>query len=108
MALVLIVGFVVMLYPTVSKIWNRAHESRLYNDYNQQLAEIDVDEKEEWFESALDYNKRLVKHGLSWPQTEEEIIDYNTQLNIDGSGKISIFLFTTAPVKIPYRWLPAI
>ena len=101
MALVLIVGFVVMLYPTVSKIWNRAHESRLYNDYNQQLAEIDVDEKEEWFESALDYNKRLVKHGLSWPQTEEEIIDYNTQLNIDGSGKMGYLYVPTANINIP-------
>ena len=101
LVLVFIVGLGAMLYPTVTKIWNKAHESTLYNEFAQQLSEIDVDEKERMFESALDYNKRLVKHGLSWPQTEEEIIDYATKLNIDGSGKMGYLYVPTANINIP-------
>jgi len=86
--LILCIGLSLLLYPTVSDWWNSFHQSRAIASYTEAVADIDDDAYEEILQNARDYNAALAERGNRWTLTDEERKEYQSQLNIDGSGII--------------------
>ena len=84
--LILIVGVGVLLYPTVSDYWNSFHQSRAIASYVEQVAQIDTAVYDREGQKALAYNVRLNWSADRWTMTEKKLQEYNSVLNLTGSG----------------------
>ena len=86
LVIVLIVGVMILLYPTVSDYWNSFHQSRAIASYLEQIESIDpVDYEKEWAR-AEQYNRELTGKPNRFMLSEEEYAEYETMLNLTGSG----------------------
>ena len=86
LVIVLILGVMILLYPTVSDYWNSFHQSRAIASYLEQIENIDpVDYEKEWAR-AEQYNRELSGKPNRFMLSEEEYAEYETMLNLTGSG----------------------
>ena len=86
LVIILIVGVMILLYPTVSDYWNSFHQSRAIASYLEQIENIDpVDYEKEWAR-AEQYNRELIKKPNRFMLSDEEYAEYETMLNLTGSG----------------------
>lgn len=86
LVIVLILGVIILLYPTVSDYWNSFHQSRAIASYLEQIENIDpVDYEKEWAR-AEQYNRELTGKPNRFMLSEEEYAEYETMLNLTGSG----------------------
>lgn len=86
LVLVLFLGVVILLYPTVSDYWNSFHQSRAIASYIEQIENIDpVDYEREWAR-AREYNAGLSGKPNRFLLSEEEYAEYESLLNLTGSG----------------------
>lgn len=86
LVLILLLGVGIMLYPTVSDYWNSFHQSKVITEYAEQVAQLDNSEYEKVISDAREYNKRLNAGAYSPRLDEEAAEDYNSQLDISGTG----------------------
>lgn len=89
LVLVFLVGLSLLLYPTVSDYLNTIHSTRAITDYVEQVADLDNDLYAEILDSARAYNQTL--RDRPWSLTlkeEDEIEEYQSQLNVGGSGQM--------------------
>ena len=86
LVLILLAGVAIAGYPAFSDYWNSMHQTRAIQGYAERVAELDNEEYIAVWESALDYNRRLAEDPNPWAMTDEEIDDYERQLNVDGTG----------------------
>lgn len=86
LVLILLLGVGIMLYPTVSDYWNSFHQSKVITEYAEQVAQLDNSEYEKVISDAREYNKRLNAGAYSPRLDEEAAKDYNSQLDISGTG----------------------
>jgi sortase A len=77
------VGLCVLLYPTVSNLWNQHRQNRLIDNYTNTVAELREDEKSDVRSAAEAYNNTLA--GFS-TEASLDHDSYNALLNLDGSG----------------------
>jgi sortase A len=86
LVIVLVLGVMILLYPTVSDYWNSFHQSRAIASYLEQIESIDpVDYEKEWAR-AEQYNRELSGKPNRFMLSEEEYAEYETMLNLTGSG----------------------
>lgn len=86
LVIILLLGVGIMLYPTVSDYWNSFHQSRVITEYAEHVAEMDESEYDKVIENAREYNKRLNAGAYSPRLDEEAAKDYNSQLDVAGTG----------------------
>lgn len=86
LVIILLVGVGIMLYPTVSDYWNSFHQSRVITEYAEQVAQMDESEYDNAIKQAHEYNKRLNQGAYSPRLDEEAAKDYNSQLDVAGTG----------------------
>lgn len=86
LVIILLLGVGIMLYPTVSDYWNSFHQSKVITEYAEHVAEMDESEYDEVIENAREYNKRLNAGAYSPRLDEEAAKDYNSQLDVAGTG----------------------
>ncbi len=84
--LLFLTGISLLLYPTVSDRWNAFHQSRAIVSYAEEASGMDEETKNAIWESAREYNKRLAGKRDHWLLNEEELADYEKQLDIMGNG----------------------
>ena len=99
--LIFLVGLAVLAYPAFSEYWNAVHSSRAIIGYAEKVANLDKEKYEAILNQALDYNWRLVDMPNQWNMTEEELQDYETQLNIDGTGNMGFIQIPKINVQLP-------
>ena len=86
LVIVLVLGVMILLYPTISDYWNSFHQSRAIASYLEQIENIDpVDYEKEWAR-AEQYNRELSGKPNRFMLSEEEYAEYETMLNLTGSG----------------------
>ncbi|MCD8348588.1 MAG: class C sortase [Lachnospiraceae bacterium] len=98
--LILLAGVSLLLYPTISDYWNSFHQSRAIATYVDAVAELDENDYEEMWQAAAAYNETLLDNSDRWNLTEEEEEEYNSILDVTGTGimgyieipKISVYL----------------
>ena len=99
--LALVAGLSLLLYPTVSDYWNSLHASQAVVSYDQAVKSMDEGKYDELLQRAGQYNRDLFLRGTLFALTDEEREDYNSQLDIDGSGVMGYIEIPTIKVSLP-------
>lgn len=86
LVIVFCTGLGLLLYPSVSDYWNSFHQSKAIANYAEAVNNIDQKDYEKILKNARRYNKKLSEHPANWILSEEEIKEYNKQLDVTGTG----------------------
>lgn len=85
-ALIFLAGLGFLLYPTVSNLWNRAHQSRAIATYTKQVEKLDDSQNKEMLKTARKYNKSLLKKSDHWKLSKKDKKKYESLLDVSGTG----------------------
>ena len=85
-ALIFLAGLGFLLYPTVSNLWNRAHQSRAIATYTKQVEKLDDSQNKEMLKAARKYNKSLLKKSDHWKLSKKDKKKYESLLDVSGPG----------------------
>lgn len=86
LVMILFLGVAILLYPTLSDYYNSFHQSRAIASYIEQIENIDPTQYDEEWERARAYNAAMLNNPSRFNLTEEEYAEYETLLNLTGSG----------------------
>ena len=84
--LIFLAGLGFLLYPTVSNLWNRAHQSRAIATYTKQVEKLDDSQNKEMLKAARKYNKSLLKKSDHWKLSKKGKKKYESLLDVSGTG----------------------
>lgn len=101
LVLILLAGIAIAAYPAFSDYWNSMHQTRAIQSYAERVAEMDNEEYTAVWEAALDYNRRLAENPNPWAMEDEDIEDYERQLNVDGTGNMGFISIPKIDVNLP-------
>lgn len=81
----------IMLYPAVSSYVNEKYQSEIHTAYSEQLGQADNTELQRIRELAIAYNEAIVPGAISSEAYSQAALlaaseDYDSQLNVTGSG----------------------
>lgn len=79
-------GLSLLLYPTISDYWNSLHQSKAISHYVEAVANMDEEEYERIWNSAIEYNEKLYKNSSRHKMTEKDKKEYQSHLNIADNG----------------------
>lgn len=86
LVIVFITGLSLLLYPTISDYWNSFHQSRAIASYAEDVVNMnDTDYNLIWID-AEEYNSALKTKQNRYTMSDEEKNEYDSLLNISGSG----------------------
>lgn len=83
---IMLFGAGLMIYPSFSDYWNSFHQSRAIAGYSEAVADMSDEEYDKILKAARKYNKKLSKRGNIWNLSEDELKEYNSVLDISGTG----------------------
>ena len=101
LVLIMLVGAGIAAYPAFSEYWNSMHQSRAIMGYAERVAELSNEEYTDVWDAALDYNRRLSQSPNQWSMSDEDIDDYERQLNVDGTGNMGFISIPKIDVNLP-------
>jgi sortase A len=84
--LTLLSGLSLILYPAVSDFLNQAGRTRDIKNYASSVSAIDAEEYGRLWSGAEEYNAKLAQKPAHWKLSQSEINEYESQLNVSGSG----------------------
>lgn len=99
--ILLAAGLSLLLYPTFSDHWNALHQSRAISDYAEHVADMDSELYEKTLESALEYNRTLPDKQLGFAPDDEQLAEYNAELDISGQGIMGYVEIPSIGVSLP-------
>ena len=85
-SLIFLAGLGFLLYPTVSNLWNRAHQSHAIATYTKQVEKLDDSQNKEMLKAARKYNKSLLKKSDHWKLSKKDKKKYESLLDVSGTG----------------------
>ena len=86
LVVILFLGVAILLYPTLSDYYNSFHQSRAIAGYIEEVETIDPIDYNRLWEQARVYNEGLKYKTNRFMLTEEEYREYESLLNLTGSG----------------------
>lgn len=99
--LVFAAGLSLLLYPTFSDYWNSLHQTRAIATYAEDVAALDTEEYAALLAAAREYNQKLYEGGTHWTLTDAELEEYNSLLNMTGSGIMGYISIPKISVTLP-------
>ena len=101
LVLILLIGVAIAGYPVFSEYWNSLHQSRAIMGYAERVAELDNEAYKEIWSAALEYNRKLPEKDNRWRNTDAELDDYESQLNVDNTGNMGYISIPKIGVNLP-------
>lgn len=101
MALLLVVGVGLLLYPTVSDWWNSFHQSRAIADYRHQVDDNSQEDNEALWDEAVAYNASLSRDDGRFVPSPEEEQAYAEVLDVTGTGIMGYVDIPKIGVSLP-------
>lgn len=98
---IFILGVLIFCYPSFSNWWNSFHQSRALMDYAQNVSDMDTAQYQELLDAAHAYNERLAQTGQNWNMSDADQEEYNSLLNIDGTGIMGYIQIPKINVELP-------
>lgn len=102
-----LVGLGVLLYPTICNYINIWKQTRLIDEYNRMVEELEKEKLEEMLEAARAYNKKLYELGISFENIKGNLNaptvngqGYEEILNVDGNGVMGYVVIDKINVKL--------
>lgn len=102
LCLFFLAGISLLLYPTVSNWWNSRTQSKAIADYDHVVETMDQETYDKILNAAKEYNTELKKHNSSIHNlTEAEQKEYNSILDISGTGIMGTITIPSIDVELP-------
>ena len=98
---IIMVGLSLIAYPTLANWWNSFHQTRAVASYASAVAEMSHDEYDNLLKDATEYNKTLAQTGMIWKMNDEQVSDYESVLNICGTGIMGYINIPKIQVQLP-------
>lgn len=99
--LLLVAGVGIMTYPTIANWWNSMHQSRAVMDYQGSVSKLTQKQYQRLLRNARAYNTRLAQTGILWRMTAAEKKEYQSLLNIDGTGMMGYIRIPEIKIELP-------
>lgn len=100
MVLLFFMGLLVLLYPTLSDLYNQKVQSAAIASYESILKNYEEKDYSKLFASAHSYNEKL--KSLSDPYlTHDKLKNYNQIMNLDGNGMMGYISIDKIKVELP-------
>lgn len=100
-AIVLIVGIGLLVYPTISDCINELHSSKAIGSYVEKTKDLSKEEKEELLKEAREYNETLVGQTNRYYLNEEQKNRYNHILDVTKTGIMAYIEIPKLNVYMP-------
>ena len=101
LALALAAGLCLLLYPSVSDWWNSMHSSRAVANYTEEVEALDEGKYDEMLAAAASYNEGLLSRATDYALTEGQQAEYESLLDLDGSGIMGYIEIPSINVSLP-------
>ena len=101
LVLVMLLGLGIMAYPMVSDWWNSFHASRAIASYSNAVENVDKEKLDEMIRAAHEYNDKLLKKANPYVMSDEDLEEYNSLLDLSGTGIIGYITIKSIGVYIP-------
>lgn len=102
LAAVVVIGVVMMAYPTFSDWWNDMHQSRAIAGYVEQVSDMSRQNSDALWSAARAYNEKLSKKsGDRFLLTDEEKAEYERTLNVTGTGIMGYVNIPKIGIELP-------
>ena len=98
---IIMVGLSLIAYPTLANWWNSFHQTRAVASYASAVAEMSHDEYDNLLKDATEYNKTLAQTGMIWKMNDEQVSDYESVLNICGTGIMGYINIPKINISLP-------
>lgn len=92
-------GTVLISYPVFSNWWNERHATKAIASYVEEVEKIDTTTREEMIKKAVAYNATL--KSLHFMLTDEEYKEYESILDVSGTGIMGYIQIPTIKVNLP-------
>ncbi|MBQ6523215.1 MAG: class C sortase [Atopobiaceae bacterium] len=99
--LLVTIGAGLIAYPTFSDWWNSYHQSRAIASYVTAVEETDPKVIEKLFNDARAYNDTLINNGSRFTMTDEERKEYQSVLDLTGTGIMGYIQIASLGVNLP-------
>lgn len=96
-----IAGLSLLLYPTVSNLWNLMHMSRAIVDYSEEVSNMDAQDYTAFWERAERYNQELAQDHNRFQMSNSERADYESQLKVSDTGIMGYIDIPSLGVSVP-------
>lgn len=100
LVIILLAGVGIMLYPSISDWWNSMHATKAIASYVEAVEDMSAQEKEDMLEAARRYNESL-PNGTNFALSEDEYAEYESLLDISGSGVMGYVQISAIGVNLP-------
>lgn len=94
-------GLALILYPTVSDMWNSYHQARAIASYVSTVEEMSAEEYGRILSEAREYNSHIKDRENVFLMSEEEYGRYQKLLNISGNGIMAYIEIPSIGVNLP-------
>lgn len=84
--LIFLVGLSLLLYPSVSDYWNSLHQTRVINNYAEEVAKLDDNKYDQLWSDAIAYNRTLIQKTDRYTMSTAERAEYESLLDVSGNG----------------------
>ena len=101
LAVVILAGLCLLLYPTFSDWWNSLHQSRAIASYVETVEGMSQEEMDALLEEARAYNERLWDKGNRWIPSPQEAEEYRSLLDVSGTGIMGYVNIPVIDVSLP-------
>ena len=103
--LIFLIGFGILIYPTVSNMWNNYRQSHLITSYEQVVSEMKEEDFTAEWERAESFNEKHTKNNIYADVFGAEDVDLrNTEywkvLNVGGDGVMGYLTIPKIDVKL--------
>ena len=101
-SLIFLLGLAILLYPTISDLWNKRMQSIVISTYQADLDNSDEEEIAAEFAAADDFNDRLPQMLYTKTSTDIEASEeYRSLLDTTGTGVMGVLEIAKINVRLP-------
>ena len=101
LTITLMIGVCLMAYPSISDWWNSFHQTQAIAKYSKKVANMERESFDRMIEEAEAYNEKLVGQTHRFVLTDAQRKEYNSVLNVDGSGIMAYIDIPKIDVSLP-------
>ena len=100
--LLLIISASLLLYPTVSNLWNSMHQTSAVGSYITKTEDLSEEINQQLIIQAQEYNKTLVGQNLDrFILDKDKETEYNQLLKLEGTDIMAIVDIPKVNVRLP-------
>ncbi len=101
LAVVVLAGLCLILYPSFSDWWNSLHQSQAIAAYVETVDAMSQEEIDKILSAAREYNQRMWKKSNRWILSPQEEAEYRSMLDVSGTGIMGYISIPVIGVNLP-------